>query len=106
VRAAIVPGQWYNELMVDVPQQDWELYRQLTRDADVALLRSLSLADRSGLYLDLFKIHWAARRGPGDWQRVEQRCWQEKLETRQRLVNAFTKLDVLERERAACHRTG
>ncbi|MEX0642116.1 MAG: hypothetical protein WD468_05415 [Pirellulales bacterium] len=93
--------------MLDAPRQDWAAYRRLTRDSDTAWLRGLTLRDRFDLYADLFNIFWEARRrNPGDWERLDQWHWNQKLATRLRMVDAFKKLDELRRERAATDHTG
>jgi hypothetical protein len=92
--------------MLDAPRQDWAAYEKLARPSDAAWLRGLTLDDRLALYADLFDLVWNARRGPGDWERLEQWRWEQKLASRLRMVEAFQKLDILTRERAATHDVG
>jgi hypothetical protein len=92
--------------MLDAPRQDWAAYEKLAGPSDAAWLRGLTVAERFALYADLFNMVWDARRGPGDWQRLEQWHWQQKLATRLRMVEAFNQLDQRTRERAAEHHPG
>lgn len=58
--------------------------------------------EKFAIYADMFNIYWAARQNvSGDWERLDEHRWQEKLAIRQRMVEAFTKLDEWRRERAA-----
>jgi hypothetical protein len=87
--------------MADVPQQDWAAYEARTAESDAAWIRGLTPEDRFALYADLFRIIWGARRGPGDWERLDRWHWDQKLATRLRLVDAFRKLDEVRRARTA-----
>jgi hypothetical protein len=87
--------------MLDMPRQDWAFYEALTRKENARWLRSLSLSDRFTLYEDLFNVIWTARRQVGHSDRLDRWSWEQKLATRRRLVDAFTKLDQFRRERAA-----
>jgi hypothetical protein len=92
--------------MVVVPQHDWDYYEDRVRESDSAWLRSLTLSERFSLYEDLFDILWTARRKmPGDWARLDQFHWEEKVDLRRRMVDAFSKLDQSQRERAAANHT-
>jgi hypothetical protein len=75
--------------MIDAPQQDWSLYKAMSRQSDAAWIRSLSPADRFELYADLFDLIWEARRTLPFGDRVDDRHWRQKVEVRQRLTNAF-----------------
>jgi hypothetical protein len=86
--------------MVDAPKQNWSLYRQLTRQSDAEWIRSLTPSERFDLYADLFATICEARRGEGDWKRLEEWHWKEKVAARLRMVEAFRKLDEF-RERTA-----
>ena len=89
--------------MVDVPQQDWSLYESLAHESDVAWVRGLTLQSRFAIYEDLFSVIWNGRRDRGNWERLDRWNWDQKLAGRQRLVEAFAKLDQLYRERAAAN---
>jgi hypothetical protein len=90
--------------MATAAQQDWSYYKTRERESDAAWLRSLSIGERFELYEDMYGVLWAARSGmPGNWARLEQRQWAEKVAVRQRMVEAFSKRDQLQRERAAAH---
>jgi len=90
--------------MAIAPQQDWSYYELRAGEYDVAWLRSLTLDERFALYEDMFNVLWAARpEMPGDWARLERHQWAKKVALRQRMVDAFSKLDQLQRERAAAH---
>jgi hypothetical protein len=89
--------------MMDVPKQDWELCRaDLNRDAAKSA-RNLTSADRFRLYNELFGLIWNAPRGSDEWQRVDGRLWKQKVDTRARLLRAFTELDRLQREQSAAN---
>jgi hypothetical protein len=80
--------------MLDAPQHDWSFYEAKTRGSDAAWNCGLSTQERFDLYASLFNTIWNARQKlPGDWERLEEIRWQEKLEVRQKLVHAFRKLD-------------
>lgn len=89
--------------MVDLPQQDWSLYENYTRPANVAWIRGLTPQDRFALYEDLFRIIWSSRRDLESHHRVERWDWQQKVATRLRLVEAFEKLDQLYCERPSAN---
>jgi hypothetical protein len=93
--------------MAVLPQHDWSYYEARLGESDAAWLRSLSIGDRFSLYEDLFNILWTARRKmPGDWARLDQYHWEEKVALRRRTVEAFSKLDQARRERAAANYAG
>jgi hypothetical protein len=88
--------------MLDAPQHDWSYYEAKTRDSDAAWNRGLSTQERFDLYASLFNTIWNARQSlPGDWDRLDNQRWQEKLTMRRRMVDAFHKLDEFRRERSA-----
>lgn len=87
------------------PQQDWRAYELLTRASDAAWVRGLTLNDRFDLYSDLFSIVWEAQQ-QRDNTRLDQWNWDQKVATRLRTVEAFAKMDLLHRERAASHNSG
>jgi hypothetical protein len=84
--------------MADVPQQDWLFYEAQTQADHVAWVRGLSPQDRFALYEDLFNLVWSARDDRGDWRRLERWHWDQKVATRLRLCDAFSKLDHIDRE--------
>jgi hypothetical protein len=89
--------------MMDAPGQNWELCQaELDREAAV-LARNSTSAERFRLYNDLFGLIWNAPRGSYDWQRVDARLWEQKVDTRARLLRAYTELDRLHRERSAAN---
>lgn len=93
--------------MVDAPRQDWAFYEERARPANEAWLYSLTPHDRFALYADMFNMIWEARRNvDGDWERLDEWRWQQKLELRLRMVEAFQKRDELIRERTAASDVG
>jgi hypothetical protein len=92
--------------MFRVPQQDWAAYKALTAESDAAWVRGLTTSERFALYADLFDMVHNARRGPGDWERLDRWAWEQKLAIRLKLVDAFAKLDQLRSERAAANNPG
>ena len=92
--------------MTTTPQQDWPLYEARARKSDAAWVRGLEPAQRFALYDELFSAIMAARHGLGDWDRLERWHWKQKVATRLRLIEAFRKLDQLDRERTAANNTG
>jgi hypothetical protein len=91
-------------MMLDGPQRDWSYFESRKQDSDRAWIRGLTTSERFGLYSSFFDAVWTARQAlPGDWERLERRRWEEKLAIRHRMVDAFTKLDKLRRERSAAH---
>jgi hypothetical protein len=99
-------GIGYNAAMVDVPQQDWMEYEARTAKTDAAWIRGLSVSERFALYDDLFSIVWGARRGPGDWERLDRWHWQQKLAARLQLVEMLSKLDQENRGRTVAENPG
>jgi hypothetical protein len=93
--------------MLDTPQHDWSYYEAITRESDAALTREMSTNERFDLYASLFNTIWNARRQlPGDWERIDNQRWQEKLALRTRMVKAFHQLDEFRRERSASNHAG
>jgi hypothetical protein len=86
--------------MLDAPRQDWRAYEERTRAGNVAWLRALTAQDRFALYCDLFDLIHQSRDPRVDLDRLEQRRWQQKLAARQRVVEAYRRLDEW-RERTA-----
>lgn len=81
------------------PQQDWLYVESRSRESEAARLRSMTLAERFAVYADMYNMLWNTRRNlAGDWERLDQARWEEKLALRRRQVEAFTKLDQLQRE--------
>jgi hypothetical protein len=79
------------------PQQNWRVYAERTATEQAHWVRALSLSERFDLYADLFNVIWNARQnaGMGDWDRLDQWSWEQKLARRQREVAAFRKRDEL-----------
>jgi hypothetical protein len=93
--------------MLDAPRQDWAFYEERARSADQAWLRSLTPQEGFVLYADMFNLIWKARRSlKGDWGRLDEWRWREKLALRLRMVEAFWKRDELIRERTPPGNTG
>jgi hypothetical protein len=91
-------------MMLDAPQHDWHFYEVQTRASEAEWIRGLTTAERFALYASLFNTIWNARQNlPGDWERLEAQRWQEKLELRRRMIDAFRELDELHRERSAAN---
>ena len=96
----------YNTVMLDAPRQDWKAYAALTAESDAAWLRAMTVDEKFAIYADMFRIASEARRGPGNWERLDQTMWEEKVATRLRMVEAFRKMDQLNVERAAGKNAG
>ena len=79
------------------PQQDWELYRSLTEKLQQEYLRHLTVDQRFQLYQDMYRVVCDGR-DRDEWLRLEQRRWEQKLALRQRMVDAFSKMDRSKRE--------
>ena len=91
--------------MVQAPQQDWVFYEALTRANEVQRLRSLRPQERFAIYEDLYRLISDGRR-LGDWARLDAWRWKQKTALRQRLVDAYRRLDQLRSERASSHDAG
>jgi hypothetical protein len=92
--------------MLTAPSHDWSFFEAQVRLADAEWLRQLTERDRAELTSSLFNTIWNARQNvSGDWDRLDARRWQEKLELRRRTVDAFQKLDQFRRERSAANDT-
>jgi len=87
--------------MLTAPQQDWSLYRAMTEPSAAAWDRALTPQARFEIYADLFDFLHEARRGRGDWARLEQWEWDQKLAIRLRVVDALRRLDQHRHERSA-----
>lgn len=87
--------------MMDSPRQDWCAYEASTRQENANWVRNLSPLDRFAIYDDLFNLIWSARGDAGNWSRLEQWNWKQKVAARLKLVSAFTSLDQFRCERAA-----
>jgi hypothetical protein len=78
------------------PQHDWTYLEGLVQPYDAASLAAMTPAERFCVYADLYNSLWAGRqRVQGDWAKLDEVRWQEKLAQRRRMVEAFTKLDRL-----------
>lgn len=91
--------------MLDPPRQDWSLYRQLTEPHEIAWQRNLTPSQRFKIYQDLYRIAMA-RTGPGNWGKLDEWRWKEKVARRGKELEAYRKLDELLRERAAANHSG
>ena len=91
--------------MLDPPCQDWNLYRQLTDPHEIAWQRSLTPAQKYYIYKDLHRIVMASK-GPGDWAKLDELVWREKVARRLVEVSAYRKLDELRHERSATNHAG
>jgi hypothetical protein len=89
--------------MLDAPQQDWSLYRELTRNESVGWIRDLTPQRRFEIYDDFYKQISKVRRDPSEWVRLENWRWEKKLAQRFHMIEAFKNLDHLRRERAAAN---
>jgi hypothetical protein len=93
--------------MLDAPRQDWAFFEERARPVEAAWLRGLTTDERFALYNDMFNVIWQARRNlEGDWERLDDLRWQQKLALRLRMVEAFQKMDQHTRERTADDNTG
>ena len=98
------PSARYNCNMLDAPQHDWSFYESKTQASDAECARNLTFAERFALYASLFNMIWNSRQNlSGNWEQSERERWEEKLEVRRRMVDAFRKLDELRRERSAAN---
>ncbi|MGD9635819.1 MAG: hypothetical protein AB7U97_21230 [Pirellulales bacterium] len=89
------------------PQQNWAYVEDRLRAHDAKWLRALSVEERFVLYQDLFQVLRSARQHlPGDWKRLEQHQWEEKLVLRQRFLDAISKLDQWRSEQTAANHSG
>lgn len=90
--------------MLSAPVNNWSFFKSQKRKSDIAWLRGLTERERFDIYSSLFDAIWITRRDlPGDWDEIEKRRWQRKLILRDRMVEAFKKLDVLRRESPSSH---
>ena len=87
--------------MLGAPQHDWAYYESRCRSSDEAWLRSLTPQEKFDLYADMFNVLWIARSQEGDWQRLDDWAWREKLAIRKRQLDAFARQDERRRERTA-----
>ena len=88
----------YNSFMSVVPQRDWSYFAERERKAERQLLRSTTPEQRLAIYEEMFGIFRQGRRTmPGDWEKLDQWRWNEKLAARQRMLEAFRKMDQLPR---------
>jgi len=77
-----------------MPQRDWIYAEQRSRQVEGQLLRSMTPQQRLAIYEDMFDVFWQARQTTaGDWEKLEQWRWREKVATRQRMVEAYKKWD-------------
>lgn len=87
------------------PKTNWASFEALTRDSDRAWIRGLTEETRFASYSALFNALWKSRSGPhatpGDWERLNQWSWKQKLAERHRMWAAFSKRDEYLRERTA-----
>lgn len=78
-----------------------------SQDSEFSRLRSMTPQERFAVSADMFNMLWLARQNlPGAWKRLDEQRWEEKLDQRLRMVDAFGKLDELRRERSAAENTG
>jgi hypothetical protein len=83
------------------PQQDWQLYEDATRESDAQWSRQLTPDERFAIYRDFFNVTHIAKRRRQNGDRIDRWSWGEKLALRRRMVEAFSKLDEIQRERSA-----
>lgn len=91
--------------MLDAPRQDWAFYDAAVRPHELERLGRMTPAEKFALYEDMFELVTAGRIGTEEWARLEEMRWQEKLRIRNKMVEAFRKLDEF-RARASDKRTG
>jgi hypothetical protein len=87
--------------MEKAPKQNWIMYEALAASHEAAELRGMTPTEKFAIYADLFNLVRNARSNQGNWARLDEWSWQQKLETRQRMVLAFGKLDEIQHARAA-----
>jgi hypothetical protein len=87
--------------MAIAPQHDWQLYEAATRESDAQWARQLTPEERFAIYRDFFNVTHAAKRRRRNSESIDRWSWDEKLALRRRMVEAFSKLDEMQRERSA-----
>ena len=92
--------------MITASRQDWSKYETLLRKENEAWFRGMTPQERFAIYEDLFNVIWNGRRDAQDSGRLDQWRWDQKLAQRARMIDAFTKLDQVRRERAAASNAG
>jgi hypothetical protein len=93
--------------MLDAPQHDWAYFELRKREQGCAQRALETAQDRFATYASFFDSIWMARQKlSGNWQRAEERRWNSKLAMRNRMVDAFAKLDEFRRERSVTNDAG
>ena len=88
-------------MMAHGPLQNWRIYEASTRGEEAAWVRGLSPQERFDIYDDAFNLVWTARGELGDWERLDQWRWSQKLALRVRMLDALGNLDRVRCELAA-----
>jgi hypothetical protein len=89
--------------MAFAPQQNWQMLDRIALASDSEWVRSLTPSDRFAIYADLFDMIWEARGNRGNWERLDEWNWRQKLALRLRMVEAFKKPDHARNERSNSH---
>ena len=80
------------------PQQDWDYVEARSQPSELCRLREMTPSEKFAVYADLYNmLRNAKQQVSGDWELLEQLRWEEKLALRSRMVDAFRKLDELQR---------
>ena len=79
---------------MDAPRQDWKLYDELTLDARRERLRRLTPQEGFRIFESLRELAASMPMPEDQARRLAARRWDEKLETRRRMVRAFQALDA------------
>ena len=85
--------------MLDAPKQNWSLYEKLCQAEHTRWLRSLTVQESWTLYCSLFDLAQQMTQNLPHDAAAEQRRWEKKLKLRQRMVNAFARLDEWRRDK-------
>jgi len=81
------------------PKQGWSYVEARSAVSEVERLRAMTPAERFAVYADMYNVLWKAKRAmKGDWERLERLRWDEKLNLRVRMVDAYRKLDQFRSE--------
>jgi hypothetical protein len=74
--------------------RDWNVYEQRCKAVHAQWLRSLTPSESVILYQGLHRLARAQADDSPGWQRLRQRCWEEKVAIRRKLHEAFSRLDA------------
>lgn len=75
-------------------QRNWNAYRQQCNAHHAQWLRCLTQEESLALYQGLHRLARVQCDDSRGWQRLRQKCWEEKLAIRRKLHEAFVRLDA------------